>query len=153
MSLKTKLKDIEAKLDIKVYDKEGKLIPEKCMDACVFTIIGKQEIGDLLREQGGAVGITHCALGDDGTEAQKSDEHLGNELYREAIDSHSRTGTIVKITVVIDYGEANGPGSQVYREAALLNAAVGGIMSVRANFPDKTKTSSVRWTLEWQILV
>ena len=151
--MKAKLGKIKAKMDLKVYDREGRLIPEECEDACVFTTMGKQELGDLMRGDPGGTAISHCALGDDGTEPTISDTALGNELYREAIDSHERTGTTVKITVVIDYGEANSSGSQVYREAGLFNAAAAGDMFVHANFPDKTKTSSVRWTLEWQIMV
>ena len=151
--MEVKMKEPKVKLNIKVHDKEGKLVPEECEDAAVFTTVGKQELADLLRDKTLTTSITHCALGDDGTDPLGSDEVLGNELYREAIDSHSRTGTTIKITIVIDYGEANGGGSQVYREAGLFNAAAAGDMSVRANFPDKTKTSSVRWTLEWQILV
>ena len=149
--MKARLGKIKAKMGLKVYDREGNLIPEECEDACVFTTMGKQEIGDLMRGDAGGAAISYCALGDSGTEPTVGDTALGNELYREAIDSHSRTGTTVKITVVIDYAEGNGTGSQVYREAGLFNAAAAGDMFVRANFPDKTKTSSVRWTLEWQI--
>ena len=150
--MKAEVEEPKAKVEIKVYDRKGNLVPDECDDACVFTTVGKQELGDLMRGDPAGGKITHCALGDNGTEPTPADNALGNELYREAIDSHSRTGTTVKINVVIDYSEGNGGGSQVYREAGLFNAVSGGDMFVRANFPDKTKTSSVKWTLEWQIV-
>jgi len=146
---KIEVKAPKPKLTIKIYDRQGNLI--EVDDDAVFTTVGKQVLGDLMRKQAGALGVSHCALGDNDTTPTVGDTALGHELYREAIDSHSRTGTTVKFIVIIDYGEANGGGSQVYKEAGLFNAAAAGDMYCRANFAAKTKTSSVKWTLEWEL--
>jgi len=148
---KTKLEEPEAKLTIKVYDREGNLIPEECLDACVFTTVGKQQLGDLMRGDVAGKKISHLALGTDGTAPTPADTALYGEQFREAIDSTSRTGTAVKITTVVEYGEANGGGSVTYQEAGLFNDPTAGQMFVRANFPAKVKNSSVQWTLEFQI--
>ena len=147
---KIKIKEPKPKLTFLIHDRQGNLIEVE--DDIVFTTVGKQELGDLMRGDVGGAAISHCALGDDDTTPTVSDTTLSNELYREAIDSHERTGTTVKITTVIDYGEGNGSGSQVYKEAGLFNAAAAGDMFCRANFPDKTKDNSVKWTLEFQFV-
>lgn len=146
---KIEMDKIKPKMTLKVYDRQGNIIEVE--DDIIFTTAGKQELGDLMRGDGGGAAISHCALGDDDTTPTVGDTALGNELYREAIDSHERTGTTVKIIVIIDYGEGNGGGSQTYKEAGLFNAGAAGDMFVRSNFPSKVKDNSVKWTLEFQI--
>jgi len=147
--MKTKLKEPKAKLTLIVRDIEGRIVEVE--DDCVFTTVGKQQLGDLIRGDAAGKKISHYALGSDSTTPTAGDTALGTELFREAIDTTSRTGTTVKITCILEYAEGNGGGSVVYREAGLFNDPTAGQMYLRANFPDKTKTSSVQWTLEFQI--
>jgi len=147
--MKTKLKELKTKLTLTIRDLEGRVLEVE--DDCVFTTVGKQQLGDLMRGDAAGVKITHYALGSNGSTPTAADTALGTELFREAIDTTSRTGTTVKITCILEYAEGNGGGSVVYREAGLFNDPAAGQMYLRANFPDKTKTSSVQWTLEFQI--
>ena len=149
--MKAELEIKKAKLTLKIHDREGNLIEVE--DASVFTTVGKQEIGDWMRGAGGTNPISHLALGDDDTPPLASDEVLGNELYREAIDSSGRTGTTITITTVVDYGEGNGGGTQDYKECGLFNDPSAGEMFCRFTFPTKTKSASVKWTLEAEIVL
>jgi len=147
--MKTKVKEPKAKLTLTVRNLEGKIIEVE--DDCAFTTVGKQQLGDLMRGDAAGQKISHYALGDNGTTPTVGDTALLSEKFREAIDTTSRSGTLVTITGILEYAEGNGTGSQVYREAGLFNDPTAGQMYCRANFPDKTKTSSQQWTLQWQI--
>jgi len=147
---KVKLDEPKAKLTLTIRDREGNVVEVE--DDCLFVAVGKQQLGDLMRGDAAGKKITHYALGDNGTTPTLSDTALLSEKFREAIDTTSRTGSTVTITCILEYAEGNGSGSQVYREAGLFNDPTAGQMYVRANFPDKTKTGSVQWTLEWQIV-
>lgn len=136
-------------MTLTIRDLEGRIIAVE--DDCVFTTVGKQQLGDLMRGDAAGKKISHYALGDNGTTPTVGDTALLSEKFRKAIDSQSRSGTLVTITGILLYSEGNGSGSQVYREAGLFNDPTTGQMYVRANFPDKTKTSSQQWTLQWQI--
>jgi len=147
--MKTRLKEPRTKMTLTIRDLEGRVLEVE--DDCVFTTVGKQQLGDLMRGDSAGKKISHYALGDNTATPTSADTALGNELFREAIDTTSRTGATVKITCILEYAEGNGGGSVVYREFGLFNDPSAGQMYVRANFPDKTKTSSVQWTLESQI--
>jgi len=147
--MKVKLEEPKTKLTLIVRDLEGKIIEVE--DDCVFTTVGKQQLGDLTRGDAAGKKISHYALGDNGTTPTVGDTALLSEKFREAIDTTSRSGTLVTITGILEYAEGNGSGSQVYREAGLFNDPSAGQMYCRANFADKTKTGSQQWTLQWQI--
>ena len=145
MALNVNAPNPKAKLTFIVEDREGNIV--EIDDDIVFTTVGKQETMDLMRGLGTAAAISHMALGNDDTTPSLSDTMLGNELYRETIDQHDRSGLTVTIITVVDYGEGNGAGSVTYKEAGWLNDAIAGELFVRATFAGKVKDNTVKWTL------
>ena len=128
-----------------IGDLEKKVILRK---GNVFTNVAKQIVCDYLGKASTYTGMDHFALGTGVTAASATDTSLEVERYREAIDSFSRSGQVGTYTTVIDYGEANGYS---YTEAGLFNQSSGGQMAARTVFSPRTKTASVKWTVEWKL--
>jgi hypothetical protein len=107
--------------------------------------------------------VTHMAVGTDGTDPNDDQTALLKE--RPARDGAPRKAiedvafaeftdagvkrVRVTLKAVFDFDEANGP--EPLREAAVFNAASGGVMYNRVTFKDVTKTNAFKLTLLWDI--
>lgn len=84
--------------------------------------------------------ITHMATGDDNTEPEISDTALGNETYREAINTSITSSTQYEGQTLQDITENNGNDVD---EVGLFDAASGGniyIHSLSNNTPKDGNT-------------
>ena len=68
---------------------------------------------------------THMAFGDDDTAESLGDEHLGNEVYRDAIDDHVNNWTDKEYAGVLLIGSDEAVGLNL-KEAALVSEADPG---------------------------
>ncbi|HWS87650.1 MAG TPA: hypothetical protein VN282_11840 [Pyrinomonadaceae bacterium] len=107
--------------------------------------------------------VTHMGVGTDGTEPTDDQTALLKErpardgVPRKPIEEVSFAEFAdagvkrVRVTLraVFDFEEAN--GAEPLREAAVFNAASGGVMYNRVTFKDVTKTNAFKLTLLWDI--
>lgn len=107
--------------------------------------------------------VTHMGVGTDGAEPTDDQTALLKERgtrklieevsYAEYTDKDSAGAPVKRVRVtlkaVFDFEEANGPDP--LREAAVFNAASGGVMYNRVSFKDVTKTNAFKLTLLWDI--
>lgn len=102
--------------------------------------------------------VTHMAVGTDGTDpADEQTALLKERAPRKAIEEVTFSDFTdagvrrVRVTLraVFDFEEGNGP--EPLREAAIFNAASGGVMYNRVTFKDVTKTNAFKLTLLWDI--
>ena len=109
---------------------------------------GRNLIRDFLN--GDAVtGLTHFALGTDGTAVTAADTALGAEVFRDVFTQTTKDAAKLTVKYYLDSSSANG---NTLREAALLNAASGGTMYARVALPDAiVKTTSLAYTFTWDL--
>lgn len=103
--------------------------------------------------------VTHMGVGTDGTDPTDDQTALLKERpprkpieevgYAEFVDKDSVKRVRVTLKAVFDFEEAN--GTDPLREAAVFNAASGGVMYNRVAFKDVTKTNAFKLTLLWDI--
>jgi hypothetical protein len=148
--------DMKGKLTVQKRDKSNEILEEfSASNNIVLT--GRDLVAKLFINEGIAP-ISHVAVGTGKTEVDpKTDTNLNTELFRKAIKKIDPTQDLtitsdgkiqVKITVELDFNEANGS----LTEAGLFNANTGGVMYNRAVFPAINKTNDFKLTLIWEIL-
>lgn len=113
---------------------------------------GKQHVADQLSGQLEA-SMSHMAVGTGTTAAALTDTSLETELNRRAFDSKTQgTGADAnKVTFITAWPAGEGTG--LLTEAAILNAAGGGVMLCRVVFGVKDKGAGDSITLTWTITV
>lgn len=107
---------------------DGGLDPDGAFTAHnVITQPYREHLRDLINPNTAvaAVDVTHMAFGDDGTATSVGDTHLGNEVYRDAIDDHVSVAgdEVYRATLLIGSDEAVGLD---LIEAALVTEAAAG---------------------------
>ena len=109
---------------------------------------------DLLRDlvYGGAVTMSHGAVGTDATAPAAGQVALGAEVFRDQISQRTKAAASLVIKFVVGSQQAN---SQTLREAGLFNAASGGTMYARVTPDPVSKTDAIlvvyTWTLSWAV--
>jgi hypothetical protein len=102
--------------------------------------------------------VTHMGVGTDGAEPADDQTALLKErpprkIIEEVTFAEFTDGGVksVRVTLkaVFDFEEAN--GNDPLREAAVFNAASGGVMYNRVAFKEVTKTNAFKLTLLWDI--
>lgn len=117
----------------------------------VFVNTGKHSILDRFASTGDTGEITYVALGDGTSTPAATDTALGNELFRKAITSRSRSGTKFYSSTFI----ASTEGNNTYKEVGLYgdDAAAGsgtGTLYTRAVI-DETKSAGESVTIDYDI--
>lgn len=101
-------------------------------------------------------GLTHFALGSGALATEKTDTSLGAELLRFPVTAVARRpgaggSAIIEIHYVLPADVGN---DQTYREAGVFNAASGGYMYARVQFPTPlVKTQGLRPSFTWEFVI
>jgi len=91
-------------------------------------------------------GISHFAVGTDGSAKDKSDPGLKTEVFRDAITQMTKgTGTLT-LKYYLATGSANG---HTLREAGLVNASSGGTFYAVSVMDSIEKTALIEVTFTW----
>lgn len=91
-----------------------------------------------------AIDASHVALGTDGSSTTYTDTGLGDEVYREAIDSSKDLGTVLRLETLIGESDANG---NTIREAGLVSEASGGTFIDHGLLEEIEKTNEVTFII------
>lgn len=119
---------VSGRVTLRAYDEHGELIFEDVGENLVVNT-GLNHIADQMSDQGEAQ-MSHCAVGIDDTAPEAGQTELGEETYRETLDS------VVQSTNSVDYTTEFGPGEGTgnLRETGIFNASSGGVMLARYTF-------------------
>ncbi|MCA2653176.1 hypothetical protein [Microcystis sp. M061S2] len=148
--------NMKGKLTVQQRNKTNQIVAEFSADNNIV-LSGRDLVAKLfINEQ--IAPISHVAVGTGTTQVDpKTDTNLNTELFRKAITKIDPTQDLtitsdgkiqVKITVELDFNEANGS----LTEAGLFNANAGGVMYNRVVFSAINKTNDFKLTLIWEIL-
>jgi hypothetical protein len=114
----------------------------------LVTNAGLDLIRDFLDSQA-PDGLTHFAVGTDGTAVAAGDTTLGGEVFRDVFTQTTPTAQTLAISYFLGSGDAN---SNSLAEAGLFNDASAGTMFARVVLsPAIAKTSSIAVTFTWTI--
>lgn len=148
--------DMKGKLTVQKRDKSNQIVEQISANNNIV-LSGRDLVAKLFINEAIAP-ISHVAVGTGTTQVDpKTDTNLNTELFRKAITKINPTQDLtitsdgkiqVKITVELDFNEANGS----LTEAGLFNANAGGVMYNRVVFPAINKTNDFKLTLIWEIL-
>jgi hypothetical protein len=152
---KTECLDMKGHLTLELHDRQNRPVSRLATSNHIVLsgrdLVAKQFIGI---EAGP---ISHIAVGTGATVVADADTALATELFRKAINppdpaQHLTTTSDnrrkILVSAELDFAEGNG----ALTEAALFNAATGGVMYNRVVFPTVTKTSDFKLTLIWEII-
>lgn len=95
-----------------------------------------------------ALSASHLALGTSSTSPAYGDTALGNEVYREAVDSSTDNGNDLETSTLLDSGEGNG---NTFKELGLVSASSGGTFFNHALISDREKTSEGTMTFNVEL--
>lgn len=132
------------RVTLRAYDEHGELIFEDVGENLVVNT-GLNHIADRMSDLGESV-MSHCAVGLDDTAPGAGQTELGEEIYRETLDSVVQSAN--EVTYTTEFGPGEGTGN--LRETGIFNASSGGVMLARYTFTfNKTSedTLDVVWTI------
>lgn len=139
---------IKGRINVKLYDSEGRLKEERDFDNLVTTA-GKAHIADQLSSAPGQSAMSHYAIGSGTTDPAVGDTALETQLARVALTS--RTDSTNVTTYVGTFGAGVGTGAVT--EYGIFNASTAGTMLARAEQAVINKSASDSLTVTHTITI
>lgn len=159
--------NMRGSLTLQVTDREGRVVEERQYHNRIVKT-GRELVAKLFAGvPSGAppTRVTHMAVGTNATtpadnqtalvaeRAPRKEIQAADVAYTEFDEPVQGGGTVRRVRAslkaVFDFNEAN--GTDPLREAAIFNAATGGVMYNRVVFDAVTKTTAFKLTLLWDI--
>jgi hypothetical protein len=153
--------DMRGHLTLRLIDRTGEVVAERSYHnrivksgrLLVAQMFGGVDDGSKLNT------ISHIGVGTGGDKADDRQTALVRErtprrpldkpTYSDLVDRETQR-VKVSLTATFDYNDANGP--EPLQEAALFNAATGGVMYNRVTFEPVTKSNAFKLTLLWEVV-